>query len=62
LSCNSKVSEELGKSREIIIFNFNKFRQLKKTLAEDFNYLIIPIAFDIDFKLDSNGCAIDKVY
>jgi Ca-activated chloride channel family protein len=62
LSFNAEVSEELSKVRGTTIFNVNTSRELKKTLVEDFNYLITPVAFDVDLKLNCNGYSIDNVY
>jgi Ca-activated chloride channel family protein len=62
LSFNAEVSEELSQVRGTTIFNVNSSRELKKTLVEDFNYLVTPVAFDVDLKLNCNGYSIDTVY
>lgn len=62
LSFNAEVSEELSRVRGTTISNVNTSRELKKTLVEDFNYLVTPIAFDVDFRLNANGYEIENVY
>jgi Ca-activated chloride channel family protein len=62
LSFNAEVSEELSRVRGTTISSVNTSRELKKTLVEDFNYLITPIAFDVDFQLKANGYEIENVY
>jgi Ca-activated chloride channel family protein len=62
LSFNATVSKELSKVKGTTIFSANSSTELKKTLVEDFNYIISPVAFDVSINLLSNGYAIETVY
>jgi hypothetical protein len=62
LSFNAAVSAELCKVRGTSVTTANSSSQLRKTLVEDFNYMVSPVAVDVEVSVNCPGFRIQAVY
>jgi Ca-activated chloride channel family protein len=59
---NTELVEDLTKIRGANYYSVHSDQEFKKVLAEDFDYMVTPLVFDLNLKLDAPGYEIEKVY
>jgi Ca-activated chloride channel homolog len=59
---NTELVEALTKIRGANYFSVHSAKEFAKVLDEDFDYMVTPLVFDLNLKLDAQGWEIEKVY
>jgi len=59
---NTKLTEALTKIRGANYFSVHSAKEFAKVLDEDFEYMVTPLVFNLNLKLDARGWEIEKVY
>ena len=59
---NATLIEAITKVRGANYYTVNSSKSFKKLLADDFDYMVTPIIFNLSLKLDGDGVAIDQVF
>ena len=59
---NTEVIECLSDVRGANYYSVHNADEFKRVMAEEFDYMVTPLVFDLELKLDSNEYEIDSVY
>lgn len=59
---NTQLIENLSDVEGANYYSVHNAKEFNKTLAEEFDYMITPLVFDLDLKLKSNDFEIEAVY
>lgn len=59
---NTDVIECLSDVKGANYYSVHNSEEFKKTLKDEFDYMVTPLVFDLELKLDSNEFSIDNVY
>ena len=59
---NTEVIECLSDVKGANYYSVHNSEELKKTLKDEFDYMVTPLVFDLELKLDSNEFSIANVY
>lgn len=59
---NTEVIECLSSVTGSNYFSVHNSEEFKKIMSDDFDYMVTPLVFDLELKLDSNEFKIDQVY
>lgn len=59
---NATLIEFITKVRGANYYTVNSSKAFKKLLADDFEYMVNPLVFDLSLKIEGDGVVIDKVF
>ncbi|MEW5804946.1 MAG: VWA domain-containing protein [bacterium] len=59
---NSELAEAITKVRGANYYSVNSAAQFKEQMDENFEYMVTPLVFNLQLKLDASGYQIEKVY
>jgi Ca-activated chloride channel homolog len=59
---NSALIERITKIRGANYYSVHSSKQFKKRLADEFDFMVTPLVFDLLLKLDAPGYEIEKIY
>lgn len=59
---NTKVIECLSDVKGANYYSVHSTEEFHKIMSEDFDYMVTPLVFDLELKLESNGFSIANVY
>lgn len=59
---NTEVIESISNVRGANYYSISSNEQFKKILSEDFEYMVTPLAFDLNLSFESEGYDIEKIY
>lgn len=59
---NTELVEALTKIRGANYYSVHSEKEFKETMDEGFDYMVTPLVFDLELKLEADGYEIEKVY
>lgn len=59
---NTKYTEGVSDVRGFNYYSVHSSKEFKKILADEFDYMVTPLVYDLDFSFKSGGYAIENIY
>jgi len=59
---NTELAESITKIKGANYYSVHTAREFKERMADEFDFMVTPLVFDLRLKLDAPGYEIEKVY